>query len=90
MLFGLMKLGKEHALTADWLTWFITPDSEGGFNYRAPVIVVAAIGAVAALLWFRKVTPPIAESTELAESHGPAEPMKLLAEVPAEREHAAT
>ncbi len=33
---------------------------------------------------------PIEESTEIAESRGPAEPMKLLAEVPAEREHAAT
>jgi sodium transport system permease protein len=90
LLFGIMKLGKEQALTGDWLLWFITPDGEGGFNYRAPVIAAAAIGAVGAMLWFRKVTPPIEESTEIAESRGPAEPMTLLAEVSAEREHAGT
>jgi sodium transport system permease protein len=90
LMFGLSKFGKE-AMTQEWAKWFVDTSAGEEFTYRPTTVILAAIGALAALWWFRKATSQssqVGSPHEQPEAAVPPVAASLAATDVLEREHA--
>jgi sodium transport system permease protein len=91
LMFGIGTFGKE-AVTHEWTHWFVNHGVNGEFTYRPVVTIFAAIGAVAAIWWFRRATPQTTAAMPASEEQSVALPPETAAvtETIFERERVAT